>query len=854
MPSPTLPADPAGRAGVTALRPARDPQEQRQPRKHRAPAVRVVLITLDRHVAGAVDRARETLARDLPNLRLDLHFAAEWATQPDALAACKRDIAEADVIIATMLFMEDHVQAVLPDIEARRDHCDAVMACIAAGEIVKQTRLGRFSMSAKQSGPMALLKRLRGKSRSGSKSAGAGQMAVLRQIPRILRFIPGTAQDVRAYFIGMQYWLAGSEGNLASLIRFLVNRYASGPREALRGTLNVADPIAYPDVGLYHPDAAKPITDKLADLPMVHNRPGARGTVGLLVMRSYLLADDCAHYDGVIRALEARGLNVIPAFASGLDARPAIDAYFMEDGRATVDAVLSLTGFSLVGGPAYNDAKAAEDILRQLDVPYLGAHALEFQSIEEWRRADRGLMPIESTIMIAIPEIDGATAPTVFGGRIKGGTTCAGCARACKADSAKGAHQMVACAERVENLADRTAKMVALRRAERRDRKLAVVLFNFPPNAGATGTAAFLSVFESLHNTLTRLKEEGYTVNVPKTVDDLRNAVLQGNAAQFGTDANVHASIPVDDHIARERYLTQIEEQWGPAPGTQQADGTAIHVLGRAFGNVLVAVQPGFGYEGDPMRLLFEGSFAPTHAFSAFYRYLREDFGAHAYLHFGTHGALEFMPGKQSGLTDVCWPDRLIGDVPNIYLYAANNPSEGTIAKRRSAATLVSYLTPAVARAGLYRGLADLKASLDRWRSTELDAVDERRDLEDLIIEQARAVDLLDDPDPSRTAEDAAANDNRARAHLTGVPLVQMLTKAVLELEYTLIPHGLHVVGAGYEHEHRIELLTSIAEAKHDVTLPSDVVAAIIDGKRPREAERLLGARTSDDARAALDT
>ena len=116
------------------------------------------------------------------------------------------------------------------------------------------------------------------------------------------------------------------------------------------------------------------------------------------------------------------------------------------------------------------------------------------------------------------------------------------------------------------------------------------------------------------------------------------------------------------------------------------------------------------------MRLLFEKGFAPTHAFSAFYRYLREDFGAHAVLHFGTHGALEFMPGKQAGLSGACWPDRLIGDLPNLYLYAANNPSEGTIAKRRSAATLISYLTPPVAHAGLYRGLLDLKASIERWR------------------------------------------------------------------------------------------------------------------------------------------
>jgi magnesium chelatase subunit H len=153
--------------------------------------------------------------------------------------------------------------------------------------------------------------------------------------------------------------------------------------------------------------------------------------------------------------------------------------------------------------------------------------------------------------------------------------------------------------------------------------------------------------------------------------------------------------------VRNEPYLAEIENAWGPAPGKAQSDGRSLFVLGARFGNVFVGVQPPFGYEGDPMRLLFERGFAPTHAFSAFYRWLRRDFGAHAVVHFGTHGALEFMPGKQVGLTSECWPDRLIGDLPNIYVYAANNPSEGTLAKRRGSATLVSYLTPPITNAGL---------------------------------------------------------------------------------------------------------------------------------------------------------
>ena len=160
------------------------------------------------------------------------------------------------------------------------------------------------------------------------------------------------------------------------------------------------------------------------------------------------------------------------------------------------------------------------------------------------------------------------------------------------------------------------------------------------------------------------MKAQGYQVDMPDSVDDLRDGLLHGNAAQYGADANVHALISADDHVKRERWLKEIEAQWGPAPGTQLSNGSSIFVLGKKFGNVLVSVQPSFGYEGDPMRLLFEKGLAPTHAFSAFYRYLREDFKANAVLHFGTHGALEFMPGKQSGMSGTCWPDRLIDDLP----------------------------------------------------------------------------------------------------------------------------------------------------------------------------------------------
>ncbi len=802
----------------------------------------VVLVTMDSHLASAAARANRTLAKAMPGLRLSVHAAAEWGDDEAALARCKADIATGDIVIVTMLFMEDHFLPVLPALRARRDQCDAMVCAMSAGEVMKLTRMGKFDMGSPATGAMAFLKRLRGKTshksdeQSVKSSAGAQQMKMLRRLPKILRFIPGTAQDVRAYFLTLQYWLAGSEDNVAHLVHFLVDRYAAGPRQGLRGLVKTHAPVEYPELGVYHPQIRNRLSDDLSDMPRVATS-GKRGTVGLLLLRSYLLAGNTDHYDGVITALEARGLRVVPAFATGLDARPAVEAFFLKDGRPTIDALVSLTGFSLVGGPAYNDSRAAEETLAQLDVPYLAVNPVEFQTLDQWGASQRGLLPVEATMMVAIPELDGATGSMVFGGRGSSSQVqCTGCSHGCRFDNTKGAHDMRSCIERADMLAARVGKLIDLRRSERAQRKVGMVLFNFPPNAGNTGTAAFLSVFESLHNTLLAMQREGYTVEVPATVDELRVRVIEGNAAKFGAQANVHARIPAHDHVRRERHLKEIEAQWGAAPGRHQSDGANIFVLGERFGNVFVGIQPAFGYEGDPMRLLFEKGFAPTHAFSAFYRWLREDFGAQAVLHFGTHGALEFMPGKQNGLTATCWPDRLIGDLPNLYLYASNNPSEGTIAKRRAAATLISYLTPPVAQAGLYKGLNELKAALERYRGLEPEAQAERSELAVMIQAQAAELEL---------APAAPAWAGEADAH------IQALSEAVLELEYTLIPYGLHVVGRAPSPAERVDMLLSLAEASHGQRPARTLVEALVAGQTPEQV--FTHAAAADSAATTIE-
>ena len=737
---------------------------------------RVVIVTLDSHAAGPIDRASAKLVRDFPGLSVSIHASAEWSEHPELLDQAKQDVDQADLIISGLLFLDEHVQGILPNITARRAAADAVVGMISDETIVKSTRMGDLDMSKPTSSVLKFLKKLRGPIGKTSDPARS-KMKMLRRLPKILRFLPGKAQDLRAWFMCMQYWLGGSDENFEQMIRFLVSRYADRPD--WKGAPS-QPPVEYAEVGVYHPDLVDRISENAEDLPKLNN-PVA--TVGLSMLRSYILAGDTAHYDAVIRAFEARNIQVIPAFAGGLDARPAINGYLV----GKVDALVSLTGFSLVGGPAYNDNSAAVDLLAPLDVPYVAAHPMEFQTLGQWAKSGAGLGPIETTMLVALPELDGATNPTVFAGR-HSPDGCQGCAHQCLAPAE--AKALSPCFERIDQLVDKTLRLATLRRKENADKQTAIVLYGFPPNAGAVGTAAYLDVFESLFHTLTAMKADGYDVEIPHDVDALRDAVLSGNSERFGQPANVAAHVSAEKIVATCPWLSDIESQWGPAPGRVQADGSGVFILGQQFGNVFVGIQPTFGYEGDPMRLLFEKGFAPTHAFSAFYQWLKNDLKADVLLHFGMHGALEFMPGKHTGVSGDCWPDRLIGNLPNIYLYAANNPSEASLAKRRSNAITVTHLTPPTAQAGLYKGLQDLKDSVTQWRGMTEDDL-KRPDLSELITDQAAAVDLAFDD-------------------------IDALWIALLETENALIPDGLHIVGKPMSDQARTALLDTLPNQNAD--------------------------------------
>ncbi|HEX8707090.1 MAG TPA: cobaltochelatase subunit CobN [Pyrinomonadaceae bacterium] len=749
-------------------------------------------------------------------LRVAAHNLGASLSEPEWLEI-ERDLSAADVVFVIHVMDGENASRLLCVLERYQARHHAVIVINCMPDLMRRTRMGKLDFGrlfggaktgresaaagGQQAGEQAQDERedkgaSRGRRLAGRVGAWMGEQARARRskkpgnhaqylklvdrLPSILRFVPGAGRlrDIKHYLYLFCYFLQPTPANIRSMVLYAIKHYV--PRELVsQAEITVAPPETMPSVAIYHPDAPS-LFESYRDYRKWYERRGAKNsparldpaqTIGLLLMRPQIISRTRKHYDGLIRAIEAEGLAVLPAISTLMDNRQACEKFFVEgegkerkkvkaeeaqgghggpgtksaganagasaraksgasDGEkisvsaggkvgARVSQLVSLTGFSFVGGPAMNDSEAASAYLRGLNLPFHSAVSLDMQTIESWRESGTGLNPVQAGMQVAIPELDGATEPFVYGGMPAG-------------DS-----EPVPLEDRCRRLARRLKRWNRLQTEPRENLRLAMLVFCFPPNKGNVGTAADLDVFPSAWEMLRRLQREGYAVEVPATADELRELLLGGNSERLGTTANVAYRMSVDEYSRLCPYVEEIEAEWGRAPGAINSFGGELLIQGRQLGNLFLGVQPTFGYEGDPMRLLMARSGAPHHGFMALYTFLEKVFRADALVHIGTHGALEFMPGKQVGLSGECWPDRLIGELPNIYIYSVNNPSEGSIAKRRSYAELISYLTPPIENAGVYKDLAVLKDLLSAYRQ----ATDprEREQLFAAIEETARA-------------------------------------------------------------------------------------------------------------------
>ena len=663
-----------------------------------------------------VDPLRRAAA--LAGIQLDLFLLHQFDE-----AALRRSIKTADAVFGAVLNLDEPVARLTLILQELRP--PTAVFFHSQAEALACTRIGDFDASTPAWREVLPVLR----------EAGAplpGQLnVVLAAIPQLERLLPaGRFDGLKLYAQASRLWQDGTVDSLTAMLKLL------------RGGVAVTVPPPLPQMALWHPRGGTFAT--LHDYQAWYEPKGI--PVGVIVHRRWVAGGNAAHFAAVIERLEQQGLAVYAGY-SDLDATPLVERFFAPAG---VECLLNLVSFNLIGGHGRPDPARAGALLERLDRPYLCAVPLVLQTLQQWRESRMGLAPHQSVMQVVMPELEGGAEPWVYAGQGDGDA-------------------VIADPDLADRLARRVRRWVELRRTPRAERRVAVTIFSMPPDKGSVGSAAYLDVFRSLYRLLERLKAEGYSADLPASVDELRHAVLGADVALPGA-ASIHLAgrLTTPEYKRLVPHWERIARCWGAPPGLIDTDGVSINVRGRAFGNLFIGVQPGFGYEGDPMRLLFHPDASPTHAFAAYYAWIERVWGAQAVLHFGTHGALEFMPGKQSGLGAGDFPVALLGELPHLYYYSVNNPSEASIAKRRGGAVTVSHLTPPLSQAGLYRTLLALRDAVRAYQAAPSEPAMEA------ITELATAAHL---------DEEVPTGD------------IDRLSSYLLELETRLIPVGLHVTG-----------------------------------------------------------
>eukprot|EP00930_Biecheleria_cincta_P083275 TRINITY_DN72881_c0_g1_i1.p1 TRINITY_DN72881_c0_g1~~TRINITY_DN72881_c0_g1_i1.p1 ORF type:complete len:1488 (-),score=365.15 TRINITY_DN72881_c0_g1_i1:600-5000(-) len=779
-------------------------EEQREGRQ----LVKVVYVVLESQYQASMTSAVRQINKNPGQICVEcVGYLLEEIRDPNSLEELKNDLDDANVFVCSLIFVQELAEKLVEVVKPRRDNLDACLCFPSMPEVMKLNKLGSFDLTQIAGGPLGnfaqQVKDLRSKSLAKNKPASGGNfqdslLKLVRTLPKVLKFLPGDqAKDARCFVLSLQHWLGGTPENLEAMVLRVAGGYCC--QEGAIDTDAIMEPVVIPDMGIWHP-LAPGIFDTMQDYKEWYDNvhcpmagiPKNAPTIGVILQKSHIATKDDGHYVGMVQELERRGARVACTYTGGLDfSAPMTEFLAKSSGEGNVDAIVNLTGFSLVGGPASQDAKKAKEVLMRFNRPYLVSVPLVFQSFTEWQNSQLGLHPVQVALQVSLPEIDGAIEPLIFAGR----------------DGTSG--RSIPMQDRISALATRSLNWANLRKKPNADKKISICLFQFPPDKGNVGTAAYLDVFGSIFSVMEELKRQGYTIeDMPHSVEGLQKSILEDPDAGYSmSDLNVEYRMGVNEYESLCPFAMDLRENWGPPPGQLNTDGQDLLIYGKRFGNIFLGVQPTFGYEGDPMRLLFAKSASPHHGFAAFYTYLEFVFKADACLHFGTHGSLEFMPGKQVGMSGGCYPDRLISVLPNLYYYAANNPSEATIAKRRSYASTISYLTPPAENAGLYKGLQELAELVKSYQGLR---ENEQRgaSIVNSIIATARQCNLDKDVDDLPTEED----DQKDATMEERDSVVGKVYRRLMEIEARALPMGLHRVGVPPTAEESVATLVNIAQ------------------------------------------
>jgi len=562
------------------------------------------------------------------------------------------------------------------------------------------------------------------------------------------------------------YFSHGGPENYAAALAFL--------RDLAEGTATAPMPVPVARAGRY---------------AHAHARPAAP-VAAVVFYRAHYQAGDLASVDALIEALAAHGLDARACYVSSLK-DPAVAAFLAaEFAAAPPQVAINLTGFAVGDG----------DPLAALDVPVLQA-VLAAQDQEAWAADTRGLHPRDVAMNVALTELDGRILSRAIG--FKG---LLGRDDACEADLVG----FVPVPDRAAFVAELAANWAKLRAKRPAERRLALVLANYPGKDGRLANGVGLDTPASACAILAALRSAGYAVSdAPASSADLMRRLLDGPTNRRKRAAG-GIRFPLD---AYRRFLAAlhvavrdaVDARWGRPEDDARLDGDGFVLPVLEFGNVALAIQPARGYEIDPQASYHDPALVPPHGYLAFHAWLR---GFDAVVHVGKHGNLEWLPGKGVALSAACYPEACLGALPNLYPFIVNDPGEGTQAKRRTAAVVVDHLTPPLTRAGAYGPQAALERLIDEY--AEAARLDPRRTpaLGAEILDIARRTGLA--------AECGIADGDAPDAALP------KLDGLLCELKEHQIRDGLHVFGNSPGGTQRRDTLVAIARSPRPGGRPQD--------------------------------
>ncbi|WP_404784779.1 magnesium chelatase subunit H [Altericista sp. CCNU0014] len=775
-------------------------------------------------------QASELATARCPDLDVRIFSDRDIVATPDAIEAALKN---ADVFFASLVFDYDQVLW----LRDRTQHIPIRLVFESALELMSLTQLGQFAIGDKPKGMPKPVKFILDKFGNGREEDKlAGYISFLKVGPKLLKYIPvGKVQDLRNWLIIYGYWNAGGPENVAAMFWTLAEKYLNLPVGDIPPLLET------PNIGLLHPDYQGYFESPKAYLAWYRQtKPESRtwASVGILLYRKHVITKQ-RYIPQLIRQMEAARLLPVPIFINGVEGHVAVrdlmttafersqrnqgikTTLSLSEEAVSVDAIVSTIGFPLVGGPAGSmeagrQVEVATRILQAKNVPYIVAAPLLIQDIHSWTR--QGIGGLQSVVLYALPELDGAIDTIPLGGLV--------------------GNDIYLIPERVQRLTNRLKQWIDLRQKPLSERKIAIVLYGFPPGYGATGTAALLNVPRSLLKLLQALKAQGYTVgDLPEDGEDLIEQVRQADNAYTEHPGSVEdferrrdiATVNVRKLEKWLGYLLthRIEKQWKTLTGTGiKTIDEDFYLGGVRLGNVWIGVQPPLGILGDPMRLMFERDMTPHPQYAAFYKWLQNDFQADAVIHFGMHGTVEWLPGSPLGNTGYSWSDVLLGNLPNLYIYAANNPSESVLAKRRGYGVLVSHNVPPYGRADLYKELAALKDLISEYREDPAKNDVLREGICKKIVDSGMNADCPFAEARRLGIEFTPENARMFSAHAFQDYLVE-LYDYLLVLENRLFSSGLHVLGEAPNPE----ALLSYLDAYFGGDVPGVAVEAIAHGQ-----------------------